>query len=61
MNLKIFLAVIILAGSQSIEARLKPDVKSSESFPFINQCSKAPEIKIDSSYFVKNNGRIDVY
>lgn len=62
MSLKIFLAVIILAGSQSIEARLRYDGKTDEFISSVNPSrAQAQEIKLDSSYFVKNNGRIDIY
>lgn len=62
MSLKIFLVVIILAGSQLIEARLRYDGKPDGSLFFINPSyDQAPEVKLDSSYFVKNNDRIEIY
>ncbi|MCU7495827.1 MAG: hypothetical protein HF314_00105 [Ignavibacteria bacterium] len=60
MNLIILLVVLIFSCGQCIEAGPMHFGKPEESLSSINPYPQATEIKIDSSYFVKNNGKIEI-
>lgn len=61
MNLKLLLVVLFFSVGQCLAAGPGHCDKPYESISSINPFAQTTEIKIDSSYFVKNDGIIEIY